>query len=907
MRAARLALVGLALFGVTRSEARTLNFEERVRAQEAIARVYYRYQIGATLPFEAAIPREFLERKVETALKQSVALERFWNAGLDAAALAREMERIEQATKMPGRLLEVYAALDHDAFLLQEVLARGVLAERLARQLHQADVRAGAVVEPDWEAWWARVDGGLDPAEARPVAAPAQARAALALPCLPDDSWHTGTGAPGPPSRPAVWTGNFAVYWGGSSLPTVSNNGGRYDPMLDTWAGTPTGAAPSPRWGHTVTWTGREVVVYGGQSQQPGFTIPLNDGGRYDPILDRWRPVAPDVRRFAHSAHWTGHELLVWGGRVDEFFGITAGRRYDPVRDVWTAMASTNQPSGRYSHSAAWTGTRLVVWGGGTQPNTAPEILYNTGGVYDPVANTWSPTSTTGAPSAAKGVLGVALGSRLFVWRGSGYLYDPASNTWQQASAVGAPPTTSSGVSSGSEFIVPNGTGRARYHPVLDQWRPINPVGAVTLSTLLWIDAGVLGWSASRPSLYVVDVDGDGLTGSCDNCLGTANPDQADTDGDARGDVCDVCVFDPDPLQLDRDLDGAGDICDADDDGDDVLDVSDNCRLIPNTGQADADADGLGDACDSCATRRNPIQRDTDEDGIGDVCDNCILMPNREQGDADGDGVGDLCDCQTGDSGDGSPLEVAAMSAARLGDTVTLSWSPTPRADSYSVLRANLGSLAGLGSCFASGLLEANVDDPEVPASGQGFAYLVQAHNVECGAGSLGFNSVEQERVDSGPGPCVPPVPADAHAIGETAVAVGVQIGTFTATHSSNDGSELVQERLEGPPPQYSRLEHWWSFTVAAGRRVEFHVEAFRTNRGDGDDLRFEWSTDGLSFTPLALSLPVLQDDDSDRVALLPSALAGSLTVRVVDTDHTPGSQALDSVTVDEIWIRSMP
>ena len=44
--------------------ARDLSFEDRVRAQEAIERVYYAHQIGATKPFEQAVPRDVLEKKV---------------------------------------------------------------------------------------------------------------------------------------------------------------------------------------------------------------------------------------------------------------------------------------------------------------------------------------------------------------------------------------------------------------------------------------------------------------------------------------------------------------------------------------------------------------------------------------------------------------------------------------------------------------------------------------------------------------------------------------------------------------------------------------------------------------------------------------------------------------------------
>ena len=69
------------------ASARSLTFEERVAAQEAIERIYYSHQIGATQPFEDAVPREVLERKVETYLKESLALERFWGAPLTAPAL----------------------------------------------------------------------------------------------------------------------------------------------------------------------------------------------------------------------------------------------------------------------------------------------------------------------------------------------------------------------------------------------------------------------------------------------------------------------------------------------------------------------------------------------------------------------------------------------------------------------------------------------------------------------------------------------------------------------------------------------------------------------------------------------------------------------------------------------------
>src|SRR4030095_687415 len=50
-------------------QARELSLQERLRAQEVIERVYYSHQIGVTRPFDAAVPRSVLEKKVRTYLQ----------------------------------------------------------------------------------------------------------------------------------------------------------------------------------------------------------------------------------------------------------------------------------------------------------------------------------------------------------------------------------------------------------------------------------------------------------------------------------------------------------------------------------------------------------------------------------------------------------------------------------------------------------------------------------------------------------------------------------------------------------------------------------------------------------------------------------------------------------------------
>src|SRR5437867_7145332 len=131
--------LGIALAPIAQAVARDLTFEDRVKAQEAIERVYYSHQIGATKPFEEAVPQAVLEQKVRTYLKETVALERLWHTPVTAEMLRDELERMARQTRMPERLRDLYSALGGDSFLIQECLARPRLVDRLARSFFGYD------------------------------------------------------------------------------------------------------------------------------------------------------------------------------------------------------------------------------------------------------------------------------------------------------------------------------------------------------------------------------------------------------------------------------------------------------------------------------------------------------------------------------------------------------------------------------------------------------------------------------------------------------------------------------------------------------------------------------------------------------------------------------------------------
>jgi hypothetical protein len=770
------------------------------------------------------------------------------------------------------------------------------------------------------------------------------------------DTW-TPTSMVGAPDgryrHTAVWTGHEMIVWGGdfNSSYLSTNTGARYDPIADSWKQVTLAGAPFPRNRHLAVWTGSLMVVQGGTREINTDCLLLSDGGRYDPKTDSWLPTAPGPAALYSTAVWTGSRMITFGGyRPPCMPGQTIyyanANLYDPVSNTWTPGSTSGEPSGRFHHTAVWTGTEMIVWGG----SGALGAYFGTGGRYDPVSDTWQPTSTVDAPSPRRDHAAVWTGNRMIVWGGGGpqplnfmgAALDPsaASGGWTPLSTIGAPAPSFPLAFSGGGFVLIWGTtaatsGRYSTDGDGDGVAACDNCPATPNPNQADADGDGVGDACDNcPSLAnrdQLDSDDDGLGDVCDpdddndgvpdgedNCPRVANANQANGDGDADGDACDMCPLDP--LNADGDSDG---ICDDVDncptvpnvsqaslDGDAIGDACDNCLTVPNSDQSDVDADGLGDACDNCVSAWNRVQRDSDGDGLGDACDNCPSVANANQADTDGDGAGDACDCQPNDSNDRKPAEAKPLSVTKTGTVANLTWVAVGDTDAYSVTRGDLASRAAnqYGGCLAEGLSSPSYDDATMPSPGEGFYYLVQAQNYDCGLGSLGATSSELQRTNSNAGACLGVVVTDTHASAESTV-VGTVSGTFADTQSSNNANESMAEVLSSggaPPNRFSQLEHRWTINAGPGSKKELHVEGFRSISTDGDDFRFEYSTDGTNFTPVTLTLP-LADDDTDRVATLPGSLSGSVTIRVVDTDRTPGHQTLDTVTIDEIWVRGVP
>src|SRR4029079_4578840 len=131
--------------------------------------------------------------------------------------------------------------------------------------------------------------------------------------------------------------------------------------------------------------------------------------------------------------------MVVWGGiRPGDLMHLDTGGRYDPVSDTWSPTTTANAPEARSGTTVVWTGSLMAVWGG-----ESDRFHLNTGGRYDPVSDTWSPTTTVDAPEARRGHTAVWTGNLMVVWGGNradeeghrtyfnnGSRYDPVADTW---------------------------------------------------------------------------------------------------------------------------------------------------------------------------------------------------------------------------------------------------------------------------------------------------------------------------------------------------------------------------------------------------------------------------------------------------------------------------------------------
>ena len=150
-----------------------------------------------------------------------------------------------------------------------------------------------------------------------------------------------------------------------------------------------------------------------------------------------------------------------------------------------------------------------------------------------------------------------------------------------------------------------------------------------------------------------------------------------------------------------------------------------------------------------------------------------------------------------------------------------------------------------------------------------------------------------------------PPPYVEEVAYAEVQIA-GTVAGSYPDTWSNGEGTEVITERTSGGKPsrRHSYLLHKWVFDVRGGNIVTFSVDAYRSSTEDGDDFTFAYSTDDSTYTDMPIVINDF-DDNSAKSYVLPNTTKGLVYIQASDTNQAPGSQSLDSLYVDHMFISS--
>lgn len=290
----------------------------------------------------------------------------------------------------------------------------------------------------------------------------------------------------------------------------------------------------SPRAGHSVMWTGSEMIVWGGSTtDRPPDLV---DGAAYDPATDTWRmlPQSPFGGSLTNRAIWAEDRMIV--------VSAAATAEYRPDTNQWTLIGEGLTPAVS-PRLMTWAGDRLVVLNGEglhalDEASTAWSLIDGPGFGTDDPWNTsllvvddrlaiaalrdgncsgrriavqsdsgWDVLPDVSLATAAFADCSYPhqskwAGDRLVVWDNEehpAFAFDFETRQWHETQSI-----TLSGqegpdgpVAMGDRFIVPQFGVGAIYDPVGERWTSVKLPGDGSSNDMVWTGTEVLMWGSA--------------------------------------------------------------------------------------------------------------------------------------------------------------------------------------------------------------------------------------------------------------------------------------------------------------------------------------------------------------------------------------------------------------------------
>ena len=366
------------------------------------------------------------------------------------------------------------------------------------------------------------------------------------------DTWRNVAAAPiaGRRDFNCFWTGSEVLIWGGVAASTRMNDGAFYNPASNTWRLMSSVNAPTPREAGMGVFTGREFIVWGGNSTT---SLANSDGGRYDVAGDTWIPFfTPNIRFFFEgAAFWNGSKVYFVQGQDGAVYvndgGVSSGWSFDPSNNKWDYLPAAPLTQSWMPH--AWTGTELLTFATFRDGNDRtvlsfkPETETYFYAKTPSTADQWQIRATKDTPNAPLPRVfdysgtphrSVWTGSKWLVWGGSavphanpyttlnaGAAFDPSTSTWQLMATTNAPSPRSlfSVVWTGDQAIYWGGYTNnvigdgKRYFPANNTWSNITATGAPSARcrhSTVWTGTEMLVWGGQRNNVTTQTVTNNG-------------------------------------------------------------------------------------------------------------------------------------------------------------------------------------------------------------------------------------------------------------------------------------------------------------------------------------------------------------------------------------------------------------
>ncbi len=274
-----------------------------------------------------------------------------------------------------------------------------------------------------------------------------------------------------------------------------------YDPGQGAWQAAPPLSVGRSQ--HTATRLpdGKVLVVAGLKAIYP--YVALSSVEVFDPQANTWATGKPlRTARIGHTATLLkdGRVLVTGGCDCDpEYSGtlLNSVEIYNPANRQWRAGPPMNEyRAGGHTATLLPDGRVLISGGKGYIGDPA-----HTAEIFDPVANTWTPTTPPPLSHSGASATLLADGRVLFVARNNVDIYDPASDSW----TVGRAPSVARW--GHQALLLPNGrvllvggyslgsvTAVEQYDPSTDRWLYTTPLkyGRADFTLLYLADGRVI-------------------------------------------------------------------------------------------------------------------------------------------------------------------------------------------------------------------------------------------------------------------------------------------------------------------------------------------------------------------------------------------------------------------------------